>query len=222
MERFHQEIPEASESQAALEREQERLHRALRETSRQVPNKHDTENSLKSSMSEKADHETLEGTLSQVNRGNKAQGDIGEQQAAAIAVQKLDLIGNPDFTPAEHGIDGVYSDPNGKIVVLEAKFTNESLHHALKSSAHGTQMSPEWIEDKAQRMRDVDSALYTPGNARVGVQILDSAPENMRRVTVLLHPGSLEANAYEAMSDGQWHLIGNWSALKGDFEPTLL
>lgn len=219
MAKLYQEIPESSESQAALEREQEQLHRALRDSEALALTKQGVDGLIETAKSEATDRTALEVTRGQVATGNKFQGDIGEQQAAAIAVQKLDLVGVADFAPGWQGLDGVYSDHDHRIVVLEAKFTDEPISRALSATKHGTQMSPEWIQHNAERMRRSDSVLYTPGNARVGVQILDAAPEDLRRITVLIHPGTLEASAYEGSPDGQWHLIQRWSAL--DIDPSV-
>lgn len=212
------EVYESSESQAALERERERLHRALRGWHDQPPVGEDAARAGESAADEAATREGVDVARRQAASWSKFQGDLGEQEAAAIAVQRLELIGAPDFTPGWHGLDGVYYDRAGRIVVLEAKFTEAELEQALHPTKHGQQMSPEWIDYKVERMRTEGSALYTPGNARVGVEIADAAPEDLRRITVLIHPGTLEARAYEATPAGDWHLIDTWSVL--DIEPS--
>lgn len=212
MTRLIPELSESPESQAEHQREQERFHMALRDAPAQPEAKPGA--SGNASAPENAAAQTTAGAERRAfAASNKFQGELGEQQAATSAVQRLDLIGDTRFTPGYHGFDGVYTDRQGRTVVLEAKFTEQDINHALKPTKYGPQMSEGWVERKVDLMRNENSRLYTPGNAEIGVNILDAEPGEVRRVTVLINPETLEAQAYEADAAGNWQQFDRWSVV---------
>ena len=120
--------------------------------------------------------------------GRKFQGDIGENDAANIAVNDLGLNGE-FFDPKHTGIDSVYRDDTGTLVLLESKL---SVSGQLASTRHGRQGSVEWIAYKAELMCDPNSSLYSPDNAKIGEEILRVGPENVHYVKVHRDPETLE------------------------------
>jgi len=121
--------------------------------------------------------------------GRKFQGDIGESDAAHIAVHELGLNGE-FFDPKHTGLDSVYRDDKGTLVLLESKF---SLAGRLETTKHGKQGSVEWIRYKAEQMIDPTSSLYSPDNAKIGEEILRVGPEKVHYVKVHRHPETLES-----------------------------
>jgi len=120
----------------------------------------------------------------------KLQGDIGEQVAAQVAINELNFTGVP-FDPPHNGFDSVYRDPSGKLVIVEAKFTEKSGVGALGNTAHGRQGSVEWIRYNAELMTNPLSSRYSPDNAKIGREILEKGPENIRCLLIHTSPDSL-------------------------------
>lgn len=123
--------------------------------------------------------------------GRKFQGDIGENDAAEFAVNELNLNGE-FFDPKNTGIDSVFRDGAGKLVLLESKL---SLGGRLESTRHGKQGSVEWIQYKAELMSDPSSSLYSPDNAKIGEEILRVGPENVHYLKVHRNPETLVQKA---------------------------
>jgi hypothetical protein len=211
---LNNEVNEANEAQEAAERERERFHAALRDDSGQAAAAKNA-NKPMDGQTDAAKQASKAAEVAQERRGTaqsrKFQGDLGEQEAAAIAVQRLDLVGEVDFTPGYTGYDGVYRDRAGHLVVLESKFTDLDIDKALKDTKYGPQMSETWVQRKAELMHNDHSKLYTPGNDRVGIEVLDSEPGDVRRITVLMNPGDLTAQVYEADAAGNWRQIDEFS-----------
>ena len=121
-------------------------------------------------------------------QGSKLQGDIGEQVAAQVATEQLNL--NAEFfDPPHNGFDSVYRDPSGKLVIVEAKFTTGGMG-SLGITNHGKQGSVEWIEYNAQQMCDPLSSQYSPDNAKIGEEILRVGAENVHMVVIHTDPGN--------------------------------
>lgn len=126
--------------------------------------------------------------------GAKLQGDIGEQVAAEVATQRLNLTAEC-FDPPHNGFDSVYRDSSGKLVIVEAKFTTAGMG-SLQSTAHGRQGSVEWIQHNAELMCDPLSSRYSPDNAKIGEEILRVGAENVRMVVIHTDPGTLESTVH--------------------------
>jgi len=139
----------------------------------------------------------------------KWQGDIGEGVAIQVASEKLNLMPDPRFDPPYHGLDGVYEDGNGCLVLVEAKLDKRGI-----AALHGNQMQVDWVERRAKLMQMEGSKQYTPGNAEIGAEIEKTGPENIRRVVIATDPSTLETKAYEGQPDGSWQQIGTWSAFE--------
>ncbi|HEX8682063.1 MAG TPA: hypothetical protein VF707_07110 [Ardenticatenaceae bacterium] len=145
----------------------------------------------------------------------KWQGDIGEGVTIAAVVDKLGLTPDPRFDQPYHGVDGVYQDEQGAMVVGESKFTEKGI-----KALEGNQMQPDWLAKRALMMQDPESKQYTPGNAQIGADIQKAGAENVRRLVITTDPKTLVTQGYEGQSNGTWKLIGSWSAL-GWEQPTL-
>ena len=160
-----------------------------------------------------------EGELSQQESaaGNpyKMDGDIGQGVATRVASEKLDLTPDPRFDQPYHGLDGVYRDQDGQMVLVEAKLDKRGIN-ALREN----QMQPDWVERRAKLMQMEGSKQYTPGNAEIGAEIEKQGPDSIRRVVIVTHPGTLEVTAHEGQADNSWKKIGTWSAFEFE-QPTL-
>lgn len=119
--------------------------------------------------------------------GRKFQGNIGESDAAQIAVNILGLYGE-FFDARETGLDSVFRDNKGTLVLLESKL---SVGGQLSSTKHGKQGSIEWIRYKAELMIDPGSSLYSPDNAKIGEEILRVGPENVHYIKAYRNPETL-------------------------------
>lgn len=125
--------------------------------------------------------------------GNKFQGDIGEQVAAHVAVNELNLTAE-NFDPPNNGFDSVYRDSAGKLVIVESKMTLVGGMGALHTTKnYGKQGSVEWVRHTAESMCDPYSGQYSPDNAKIGAEILRVGPENVHLVYIHTSPTSLES-----------------------------
>lgn len=110
--------------------------------------------------------------------GRKFQGDIGENDAADYMVNVMGY--NAEFFDPKHtGLDSVFRDKTGTLVLCESKLADTG---RLSPTKHGKQGSVEWIRDKAERMCDPNDNLSTPDNAKIGAEILRLGPENVHYV----------------------------------------
>ncbi len=123
--------------------------------------------------------------------GNKLQGDIGEQVAAKVANEKLNLTAEC-FDPPHNGFDSVYRDSLGKLVIVESKLTEKGGLGALRPTNFGRQGSVEWIQHNAELMCDPYSSRYSPDNAKIGEEILRVGAENVHVVVIHTDPGTFE------------------------------
>jgi len=139
---------------------------------------------------------------------NKWQGEIGEGVSIRVASERLNLTPDPRFDQPNQGFDGVFKDQDGKLVVVESKFTKNGIH-----SLHKDQMQPEWIDRTAEKMANPQSAMYTPGNAEIASEIKEIGVENVRRFVVATDPSTLEAKIYEGKSEGSWQIVDQWTVL---------
>lgn len=126
-------------------------------------------------------------------KGRKFQGDIGEMDAANYMVNERNYSGE-FFDPKNTGIDSVFRDGVGKLVLVESKF---SIGGQLSSTKHGKQGSVEWIQDKAERMCDRFDNLYSPDNAKIGAEILRVGPENVHYVKYHRDPVSMKVHVQD-------------------------
>lgn len=125
--------------------------------------------------------------------GRKFQGDIGEQDAANYMVYERGYSGE-FFDPKHTGIDSVFRDEKGKLVLVESKLSKDG---RLSSTKHGKQGSVEWIQNKAERMCDKYDDLWSPDNAKIGQEILRVGAENVHYVKYHRIPGSLEVRVVD-------------------------
>ncbi len=135
--------------------------------------------------------------------GNKLQGDIGEQIAAHVLVNKLGLTGE-FFDQPDKGIDSVYRDREGKLVVIESKMT-EGDRLRLKGTKFGQQLSPSWLDRKAELMQ-TSPGMYSPDNARIGNEIDINGAENVRTLAVHTNPDTFVTKVYEKFGE-RWQVI---------------
>jgi len=131
-----------------------------------------------------------------IAKGNALQGDIGEQVAAQVVSERLNLTAE-FFDPPNNGFDAVFRDKGGKLVIVEAKLTSGSGSSSLGMTNHGRQGSVEWIEYNAQLMCDPSSSRYSPDNAKIGQEILRVGAQNVRMVLVHTDPQTLESDITE-------------------------
>lgn len=134
---------------------------------------------------------------SRVNpRGNSFQGGIGEMIAAQYASEELGLTAEfydaPDAN--ETGIDSVFRDGNGKLVLVEAKATDKSGKASLGNTKYGKEGSPEWVTHHAEVMCDKTSSKYTPDNAKIGEEILRLGAENVSFIVIHTGPKTLKTD----------------------------
>lgn len=147
--------------------------------------------------------------------GHIEQGNIGEEIANELATDKLGFS-QVGFAPAKHGLDGVFRDSKGSLVVVDSKCTTGSPFSALHTTNHGTQLTSTWIGAKAACMQNPNSAQYTPQNARVGSEIQQALNRGEVR-TMLVHsnPETMEVTAYELVgkdvtSPSSWQTVASW------------
>jgi len=144
----------------------------------------------------------------QMGYGSKFQGDIGEGVTLRVASDKLGLTPDPRFDQAKHGFDTVFRDPEGRLVVIEAKYDERGI-----KALEGDQMQPSWVERNAGMMQDPGNERFTEGNAKIGREILKVGAENIRRIVIATDSSTLRSTAYEGQADGSWKQIGSWSVL---------
>lgn len=139
--------------------------------------------------------------------GTELQGDIGEGVALRVASERLGLTPDPRFDQVKHGLDGVYRDSKGKLVVVDSKCDERGIH-ALKDD----QMQREWLARNSKMMQDPSNERFTAGNAEIGADIERQGIDQVRRLVIATHPASLEVKIYEGQPDGSWKQIDNWNA----------
>lgn len=145
-----------------------------------------------------------------VGREKLARGQWGEHVGESITLNELGLKA-VNFEPAKHGFDHILQTPSGQIMVLECK-TNSEGKLKLEELAGGyKQGSVAWVEDKARRMTDPSSALWSPDNERIGRQILETGPENVRVLATVLNPNTGLADIYVRRDDAaeEWTLLSD-------------
>lgn len=141
----------------------------------------------------------------------KFQGEIGEGIAIRVGSEELGLNLDTvfDFGEKINGIDIVFRDSKNNLVLAEAKLSN----YGFSSIKAKEQLQNNWTEDRARRMQDPNNQrYYTPGNAEIGKEIIDTGIENMRRLGFVTKTGTLEGNIYELQSDGSWKEIHSYDA----------
>lgn len=128
--------------------------------------------------------------------GNSMQGDIGEQVAAEVVCERLNVSAEFYDAPksAQAGIDSIYRSSSGKLVLVEAKFTDRGGLGSLGMTAHGRQGSVEWVRHHAELMCDPSSSRYSPDNAKIGEEILRVGAENVAFYVVHTDPHTLETD----------------------------
>ncbi len=126
--------------------------------------------------------------------GTKLQGDIGEQVAAQVATNQLNLNAEY-FDPPHNGFDGVYRDSYSKLVIIEAKLTTGGMS-SLGQTSHGRQGSVEWIQNNAEKMCDPLSPQWSQDNAKIGEEILRVGAENVHMIVIHTNPGTLETSVH--------------------------
>lgn len=130
-------------------------------------------------------------------RGNALQGDIGEMHAAKVAHEQLNLSAEFYDVPksSERGIDSIYRDHGGKLVLVEAKNTDKSAMASLgKTRNYGREGSVEWVEFHAKLMCDPTSSRYSPDNAKIGEEILRIGAANVSFYIIHIDPITLETD----------------------------
>lgn len=159
-----------------------------------------------------ADQELAEGKSEmqrQAAYGTKFQGDIGEGVSLRVATERLGLTPDPRFDQTRQGIDGVYQEGAGKMVVVESKFDERGIR-----ALNGDQMQPEWLERTATKMETPGSTYYTPGNAEIAMDLQEQGVDRVRRLVIATDPASLDVTVYEGQSDHTWKVVDAWSALE--------
>ncbi|EKD52555.1 MAG: hypothetical protein ACD_61C00306G0001 [uncultured bacterium] len=128
---------------------------------------------------------------------NSFQGDIGEMIAAQVATEQLNL--RPEFYDSpgksEKGIDLIYRDGSGKLVLIEAKNTEKGARASLTTTkTYGREGSIEWIEYHAKLMCDPSSSRYSPDNAKLGEEILRVGAANVTFYIIHTNPSTLKTD----------------------------
>jgi len=137
----------------------------------------------------------------------KRQGDIGEGVTLRVATERLGLTPDPRFDQTERGLDGVYRDGQGRLVVVESKFGEKGIR-----ALEGNQMQPEWLERNAKMMQTPGNERYTPGNAEIGAELEKQGVDKGRRLVVTTDPRDLVVRVYEGQTDHSWKQIDTWNA----------
>lgn len=125
----------------------------------------------------------------------------------------------PDPAKSEKGVglDRVYEDKHGNIVVADAKAGEQSLSKGLKKSKSDSairQMNRPWLERTARDMCTPGEERYSENNAEIGREILErlkTDPSSIRRIVFTgkfvntnNDNADLELKVYEDFSDGYW------------------
>lgn len=137
--------------------------------------------------------------------GRRDQGNIGERIAAEYAVEHLGLFGIP-FDQPRHGLDAVYENAKGELVLAESKLAESGLG-ALGNPSYGKQGSPSWIAECAKQMQTPGSGMYSETNAKIGERIEQTGVDKVHFVAISTDPQTFETTAYERQSDGSWQKI---------------
>lgn len=135
------------------------------------------------------------------NSGNEEQGDLGEHFCERVAIETLKYM-PIEFDKNKHGIDGIYCDKEGNLVVVEMKFTTDkngkgSLDGSLKKLDEPRELSKVWLEDKLAKMTNKkdngpDGELYSEKNCEVAKEIKKAMEEKtLRRVLIHIHSQTL-------------------------------
>lgn len=135
------------------------------------------------------------------NCGNEEQGDLGEYFAERVAVEALEYI-PIDFDKNKHGIDGIYCDKEGNLIVVEMKFTTDkngkdSLAGILNNELKPRELSKIWLKNRLLKMMDKkdkgpDGELYSEKNCEVAKEIKKAMEEKtLRRVLIHIHSQTL-------------------------------
>lgn len=165
---------------------------------------------------DKREVDEAEANMRQAERAHKGEdnltvGELGEGLTTRIVSDRYNLTPEAWFDGKKHGIDVICRDSKGELWVVESKLTKASLNQAL-----GKEMTPEWIDKKAQLMQTKGSELNTPGNEKLGAEIQTIGPEKVHRMVVLTHPSTLEARIYQDQPDGTLDLTECFSVMDYD------
>jgi hypothetical protein len=79
--------------------------------------------------------------------GNEFQGNVGEGIAERICAEKLGLTPDPRFDKSEygHGIDTIYLDEEGRLVIVEAKLDKRGIRALRDDPATQKLVGISWI-----------------------------------------------------------------------------
>lgn len=121
------------------------------------------------------------------------QGDVGESYASEYVTNELGWTAE-FFDKMDHGFDGVFRTPGGKLAIMESKLTTTSGKSALGYPNIGREGSVEWVRYYAEQMSDQNSSFYTSDNAKIGEEILRVGPENVPFLIVHVDPSTLRTD----------------------------
>lgn len=141
------------------------------------------------STSEDNDHQrqSIEGLQS------RWQGDVGESYASEYVTNELGWTAE-FFDKMDHGFDGVFRSPSGKLSIMESKLTTASGKSALGYPNIGREGSVDWVRYYAEQMCDRSSSYFTKDNAKIGEEILRVGPENVPFLIVHVNPSTLKTD----------------------------
>lgn len=128
------------------------------------------------------------------------QGIDGEMAAESAAINQFGFE-HTGYEPPNQGIDRIFRDGDGNIVIMEAKSVKGDGPSALHDTNSGKQMEEDWIRHHAEELAKSKSGT----NSELGKEILDKLDnqerEGIRRIIVNKDPGSNQVTCYEA---GDW------------------
>lgn len=194
------------------------MHRRLEHSEKQTPaeDKHSLSKHFSPKVSTEATEqsqkkEQLHERRVREGKQTKFQGEIGEGLAIRVGSEELGLNLDTifDFGEKKNGIDIAFRDSKNNLVLAEAKLSNSGFS-AIKAKE---QLQNNWTENRATRMQNPDDKrYYTPGNAKIGREIIDTGVENIRRLGFVTKTGTLEGYIYELQPDGSWKEIHSYNA----------
>lgn len=137
-------------------------------------------------------------------RGSELQGDIGERIAAEVALEVLGFTPEP-FDIRTHGIDLVFRDKQGNLVLIEAKLTEAGIG-SIAPTKFGKEGFPSWIARQTEEMKDENTDKYSPDNSRIANEIDRIGSENVRSMAICTDPQTHIATVYERIGDS-WQVV---------------
>lgn len=152
--------------------------------------------------------------------GSQWQGNLGEQIANLVCKQ-IEGFTPTQFKPSHQGIDGIFEDADGNLVVVEAKSHSDVHNPNTMLSGKGDKkqlIGKRWLPQKAKLMQQRESSYYAanPDNAILGRRIQEALEHEsgkgpkIRKVLVHANPATGDVTVYE-YKDGRFEVISGFN-----------